>query len=71
MLKKSLSAKEDKGLSFEKCKEILNKNGQKYTQDQVEQIRQFLCQLAEIDYENYLDIKRRKSEEMKGKISNL
>ncbi len=71
MQKKSLSAKESKGLSFEKCKEILNKNGQKYTQDQVEQIRQFLCQLAEIDYENYLDIKRRKSEEMKGKISNL
>jgi hypothetical protein len=71
MIKNSLDAKEVKGLSFEKCKEILNKNGKKYTEAEVEQIRQFLCQMAEIDYENYLNIKRRKSEEMKGKISNL
>ena len=40
-------------LSIEKCKEILEKNGIKYTIEQVKKIRQILCVFAEIEYLKY------------------
>ena len=40
-------------LSLEKCKKILNKNGKKYTDDQVEKIREFLYTMAMIEYRRY------------------
>jgi hypothetical protein len=46
-------------LSLTKCKNILNKNGIKYTDDEIEKIRLFLYNMAEvqqktkkINYEN-------------------
>jgi hypothetical protein len=38
-------------LSLDLCKSILNKNGKKYTEEQVKQIREYLYQLAKIDVE--------------------
>jgi hypothetical protein len=35
-------------LSIEKCNEILNKKEQKYTKEQVKEIRDYLYQIAEI-----------------------
>lgn len=40
-------------LSIDKCKKILNKNGNKYTDDEVKQIRDFYYILAEIDFMNF------------------
>lgn len=40
-------------LSIYKCRKILNKNGRKYTDEQVKQIRDFLYILGEIDYINF------------------
>lgn len=37
-------------LSLEKCKNILNKNGNNYSVSEIEQIRDLLTKLAEIDY---------------------
>ena len=36
-------------ISVEECKKILNRNGRSYTDDQIEQIREFLWKLAEIE----------------------
>lgn len=38
-------------LSIEKCCKILNKEEEKYTKEQVKNIRQFLEQMALIEYE--------------------
>ncbi|MEM8484005.1 MAG: hypothetical protein AAF564_00575 [Bacteroidota bacterium] len=38
-------------LSLERCAEILNSNGENYTDDEIKQARDFLYQLASIDYE--------------------
>jgi hypothetical protein len=46
----SLNAKESNGLSFEKCKVILNKNGKKYTDEEVRKIRDILYILGKLDY---------------------
>lgn len=40
-------------LSIAKCATILNNSEKKYTKEQVEQIRDFLYLLAEIDYQQY------------------
>ena len=40
-------------LSINKCKEILHKNGKKFTDEQVKLIRDFLYVLGEIDYINF------------------
>ncbi len=42
-------------LTLEKCDKILNKNKKenKYTEKQVEQIRDFIYQLVKIDLENF------------------
>jgi hypothetical protein len=36
-------------ISVDECKKILNRNGKRYTDDEVEQIREFLWNLAEIE----------------------
>jgi hypothetical protein len=36
-------------ISVEECRKILNKKGKIYTDDQIEQIREFLWHLAEIE----------------------
>ncbi|HXA01965.1 MAG TPA: hypothetical protein VNW99_08255 [Cytophagaceae bacterium] len=56
MLENSLNAKESKGLSFEKCKVILNKNGKKYTDEQVRKIRDILYIIGKLDYTIYQTI---------------
>jgi hypothetical protein len=45
-------------ISIEKCKKILNANGKSYTDEEVFKIREFLYQLAEIDYLQYQEIKK-------------
>ena len=40
-------------LSTAKCALILNQNEKRYTKEEVEQIRDFLYLLAEIDYQHY------------------
>lgn len=42
-----------KKLSIEYCKSILNKDGYNYTDEQVEQIRDFLYLLADIQYQHF------------------
>lgn len=37
-------------LTLKKCKQILNKKGNNYTEEQAKQIRQFLYSIAEMDY---------------------
>lgn len=38
-------------LSFNKCKSVLNKKKEKYTDQEIEQIRQYLYLLAKIEVE--------------------
>jgi len=38
-------------LSIEKCTQILNANGKKYTEQEVKAIRQLLYDLAQIEYQ--------------------
>jgi len=40
-------------ISIEKCKKILNVNGNSYTDEQIIKIREFLYQLAEIEYSQF------------------
>lgn len=47
-------------LSFEKCKEILNRNGNHYTNEEITQISDFLDILVEIDCRQF--IKKDKNE---------
>ncbi|MDB5274692.1 MAG: hypothetical protein JWO58_3059 [Chitinophagaceae bacterium] len=57
------------GLTFEKCREILNKGKRKYIDQEIEMIRQFLYQIAEIDYQIYQNIKKREREEKQAKLN--
>jgi hypothetical protein len=45
--------REDKKLSIQHCKKILNRNGNEYTDEQAKKIRDFLYSIAEMDYEHY------------------
>jgi hypothetical protein len=63
MREHSLKGEESKGLTFEKCKQILNKTGQKYSDEEIMIIRQFLYQIAEIDYQIFQYRKRKEKEE--------
>ena len=40
-------------LSLENCKKILTKNGVKYNDEQVKEIREMLYKLGRIDFMNY------------------
>ena len=39
-------------LKIEECKKILNRNGKKFTDNEIEQIRDFLWEIAQIDVKN-------------------
>ena len=55
-------------LSFEKCKEILNNEEKKYTDDEIKIIRNFLYQLGHFDYLNFKRKENAKSHHLhKGK----
>jgi hypothetical protein len=45
-------------LSLEKCREILSENGKKYSEEEIELIREILSNLGEIEYEIYEKGKR-------------
>jgi hypothetical protein len=68
MREDSLKGEESKGLTFEKCKQILNKKGQTYSDEEIMIIRQFLYQIAEIDYQIY-QYRKRKEKDERGLIS--
>jgi len=40
-------------LSIEKCRKVLEKNGLKYSDNQIKKIRLALYQIAEVEYEKY------------------
>jgi hypothetical protein len=46
---------EEKRFSIDKCKRVLNRNGNNYNDEQVRQIRDFLYFIAEMEYENFLN----------------
>jgi hypothetical protein len=48
-------------LSFNECKKILNKKGQNYTDEQVQEVREFIDELAEIIVGNNLLPKTKKN----------
>jgi hypothetical protein len=48
----SNSSEMDK-LSINKCRNILNSNGNKYTDEEIEKIRDFFYILGEIDFNNF------------------
>jgi len=39
-------------LTIEECKRILSRNGKKYSDSEIEQIRDFLWEIAQIDVKN-------------------
>jgi len=45
-------------LSIEKCKKILNAGEKTYTDDEILKIREFLYQLAEIDYLQFQEMNK-------------
>ena len=48
-----MQVEEKNKLSIDKCKCILNKNGNRFNDQEVKEIRDFLYRLAEIDFQNY------------------
>lgn len=54
-------------LSFEECKSMLCKNGESYSNEEVEAIRILILNLVQIEYMSYV----RKKCEDKGKIVKL
>jgi hypothetical protein len=47
-------------LSIAQCSKILNSNGKKYTNEEVEQIRNLLYTLGQIDYQHFQTIQHGK-----------
>jgi hypothetical protein len=56
-----------KKFSVAQCKEILEKNGAHYTDEEIEKIRDLLYRLVEIDHKNY----RYQTEKGKKQEKNL
>lgn len=44
-------------LSIDECKKILNQGKTKYSEKEIQQIREFLYQVALIEFENYKKLK--------------
>ena len=51
-------------LSLDKCKSILCKDGEKYTDKEVEDLRTFLSSLVEIDYHHFQKQMQKEKETM-------
>ena len=47
-------------LNIEKCKKLLQQNGQTYSDEQVKQIRQQLYKLANLEYHLFKELKRKR-----------
>ena len=47
-------------LSKEKCKKILEQDGQKYSDEQLNEIRQQLYKLANLEYHLFKELKRKR-----------
>ena len=54
-------------LSIEKCKTILQKDGQKYTDEEIKQIRDLLYKMGNLDYLMYHQLKNKSD----GKCDSL
>lgn len=54
-------------LTFEECKTLLCKNGESYSNEEIESIRILILNFVQIEYMNYV----RKKSEGKGKIIKL
>jgi hypothetical protein len=54
-------------ISTEKAKKILRKNGNKFTDEEIEKIIRFLLQLAEINVEHYFKHKDHEESSFDGK----
>jgi len=52
-------------INLKKCKRILRQNGENYSDEQVKKIRQFLYQMAELDYKLF------KQNQVNEKCNNL
>lgn len=50
--------------SVEKCQEILNKKGAKFTRQEAEKLRNLLMQFAEIEYSSYISNTNEKSSDI-------
>ena len=46
--------KENENLSLDKCRKILNKNGKNYSDEQIIAIRNYLSELAQVDFEVFV-----------------
>lgn len=57
-------------LSIEKCKEILEKHGGNYTDEEVEQIREILYRFAVIDYDVFKNKKYKTSQSTDEKANS-
>ena len=54
--------KEIEKISLSKCKSVLEKDGSKFTNEEVLEIREFLYRLAELDYGVFLKQRIREAE---------
>lgn len=54
--------KEIEKISLNKCKSVLEKDGSKYSNEEILEIREFLYKMAELDYEVFLKQKVRELE---------
>jgi hypothetical protein len=48
-------------LNLEKCKKILQQTGKTYTDEQVKQIRHLLYKLGNLDYQLFIEHKKKKN----------
>lgn len=54
-----MSVKKVIPLSLEKCRKILEQNGNKYMDDEILKIRKLLYKLGELEYQLFSDLKKR------------
>jgi hypothetical protein len=54
--------KEVEKISLSKCKSVLEKDGSKYSNEEILEIREFLYKMADLDYEVFLKQKIRDKE---------
>jgi F0F1-type ATP synthase delta subunit len=58
-------------ISIEEFKKILNKNGDNFSDDEIKEIRDFLYNIAEIDFLLYQQYIKEKAEELKLTNDNI
>ena len=58
-------------ISLQKCREVLCKNGEEYTDQEIEEIRAIIINLVEIDYFNFKKWMEKEKEKQDLKIIPL